>query len=89
MRAAIHPPNRLFAKGASEGRLRPSRCARLPKYEEVQLAHVAGAFQFRTKHVRHDTASAQPLHTKNRPSAKQAEYLRGTQSTRLGAAVDR
>ena len=69
--------------------MRPSRCARLPKYEELQPARVVGAFQFRTKHVRHDTASAQPLHTKNRPSAKEAEYLRGTPSTHLSAAVER
>ncbi len=51
--------------------MRTIDCARLPKYEELQTAHVVGAHCVTAKSVRHETASAQPLHTKNRPSAKQ------------------
>jgi len=69
--------------------MRTIDCARLPKYEELQTAHVVGAHCVTAKSVRHETASAQPLHTKNRPSAKRAEYLRGTPSTPLSAAVAR
>ena len=66
--------------------MRTIDCARLPKYEELQTAHVVGAHCVTAKSVRHETASAQPLHTKNRPSAKQAEYLRGTPSKHRRAA---